>query len=216
MYAVVYKNRVIVGPMGWNRGLFQGSLEKEKIKVLLPRVAPEELPYVINDDAKIMSVEEIRPELTPLVEYHYGPIWDLSGEKAIANYEIHDTSIESARENFKSLAAEERWKKEIAGTKLTVQGTEISIDTTRESRNIFIQRMNSMGDEETVNWKFSEGWITLNKTDLSNIVAAGMNYIQSCFDWEKAINDQIDMASTKEDLLAIEIVEKKDNQINSN
>ena len=70
MYAVVYKDRVIVGPMAWHRGIFEGSLEKEGIKVQLARVAPEEMPQIINEDAKIMLVEENRPEMNPMVEYY--------------------------------------------------------------------------------------------------------------------------------------------------
>jgi hypothetical protein len=213
MYAVVYKNRVIVGPMVWNRGIFQGSLEKEKIETSLPRVAPEELPLVINEDAKIMAVEEVRPQMNPMVEYYYGPTWDLTGVKAIANYDVIDTPIEFAKINFKNQAAGERWKKEVAGTKINIQNTEVTIDTSRDGRNIFVQKYSLMTENETVNWKFPEGWLTLTKTELGDIVNGGASYIQSCFDWEKTINDEIDAATTKEQLLSIEIVEEQSEDI---
>jgi hypothetical protein len=203
MYAVIYKNRVIVGPMDWNRAIFQGSLEKEGVAAGIPRVAPEVLPYIINEDVKIALVEEQRPEINPMVEYHYGPQWDLSGEKAVAVYEVIDTLVEFARYNFKVKAAEARWKKETAGTAISIQGVEVSLDTSRDGRNIFIQKYSIMAEEEVVNWKFSEGWLALTKSDLRSIVSAGSNYIQACFDWEKTINDAIDAASTKEELLVI-------------
>ena len=211
MYAVVYKTRVIVGPMDWNRAIFQGSLEREGITQTLPRVAPESdaLPYVINEDAKIMLVEEVRAEIKPMVEYYYGPLWDVSGDKAIANSEVHDTLIEFARSNFKNQAAEERWKKEVAGTKLNINDTEISIDTSRDGRNIFIQKYTLMGESDVVTWKFPEAWLTLTKAQLGSVVSAGVAHIQSAFDWEKSINDQIDAATTKEELLAIEIVQQE-------
>jgi hypothetical protein len=208
MYAVVYKNRVIVGPMNWNRGIFQGSLEKEKITKTLPRIPPEQLPFTVNDDAKIMLVEEVRPEINPMVEYYYGPLWEITETKAIANYEIHDSPIESARMNFKNQASGERWRKETAGIKLNIQNIEVTIDTTRDGRNVFAQKLSLMSENETVNWKFSEGWLTLTKAELSQIVTAIDNHIQSCFDWEKSINDSIDLATTKKQLIAIEIVEK--------
>jgi hypothetical protein len=208
MYAVVYKDKVIVGPMVWNRGIFEGSLERKDIKTSLPRVAPEQLPFVINEDAKIMLVEENRPEMNPMVEYYYGPLWDVSGEKAIANYEVHDSPIAFAQVNFRQQAADERWKKEIVGTKINIQNTEVTIDTSRDGRNIFVQKYSLMADNETVNWKFPEGWLTLTKAELGQIVNAGAAHIQSAFDWEKTINEQIDAATTKEELLAIEIVEK--------
>jgi hypothetical protein len=205
MYAVIFKDRVIVGPMNWNRGIFQGSLEKEKIKILLPRVAPDTLPLVINSDVKIMQVEENRPQINSMVEYYYGPIWDISGDTAIASYVVMDQNIDTARNNFKQLAAEERWKKEVAGTTVEVQGTTVTIETDRETRNIFIQKLSIMSDTETVNWKFPESWLVLSKLDLVQVVTAGAQYIQSCFDWEKDISDQIDSAQTKEELLSIPI-----------
>lgn len=192
--------------MDWNRAIFQGALEKENITTLLPRVAPEELPLVINQDARIARVEEVRPPMNPMVEYYYGPLWDTTGDVVIANYEVHDTAIEFARGNFKSQAAEERWKKEVAGTTLNIQGTTVTVDTSREGRNIFIQKYSLMADAETVNWKFPEGWLTLTKAELGAAIATGAAFIQQSFDWEKEVNDQIDAASTKEQLLAIEIV----------
>jgi hypothetical protein len=206
MYAVIYKNRVIVGPMAWNRAIFQGALERQKITTQLPRVAPDTLPLIINDDARIARVQEQRPALNPMVEYYYGPIWDLSGDIAIANYDVVDIPIDAARANFINQAAEERWKREESGTKATIQGQEVTLDTSREGRNIFLQKYSLMGDGDTVNWKFPEGWIVLTKTELGQIVATGAAYIQSCFDWEKEVHDQIQAAQTKSELLAIEIV----------
>jgi hypothetical protein len=65
-----------------------------------------------------------------------------------------------------------------------------------------------MAESDTVNWKFPETWLTLTKTDLSLAVQAGAQYIQSCFDWELNITEQIDLAETKEQLLAIVIIEQ--------
>jgi hypothetical protein len=213
MYAVVYKNKVIVGPMNWNRGIFQGSLEKEGVKKTIPRIAPEQLPYIVNEDAKIMSVEENRPNMNPMVEFYYGPLWEITETTAIANYEVHDTPIESAKVNFKNQATDERYKKEVAGTSINIQDTNVTLDTSRDGRNIFLQKHSLMGENDIVNWKFPEGWLAITKPELSQIVKVGADYIQSCFDWEKGINDQIDSASTKEELLAIEIIEKKEKTV---
>lgn len=209
MYAVVYKNRVIVGPMDWNRGIFEGSLEKEGVKVGLPRVPPETLPYTVNEDSMITFVEENRPQLNPMVEYYYGPLWEITDTKVIANYEVHDSPVGSAKVNFRNQAAEERWKKEIAKIKINIQQTEVTVDTSREGRNMFVQKYAAMSDGDTVNWKFPEGWLTLTKVDMHEIVVAGDLHVQSCFDWEKSINEQIDAATTKEELIAIVIVEEK-------
>jgi hypothetical protein len=207
MYAVIYDNRVLVGPMNWNRGMFQGALERKGIQYSLPRTAPDNLPLTINEHAKIMAVEQVRPEINALVEYYYGPLWDITETKAIANYEIHDTPIESARYNLKQLASQERYKKEILGTTATIQDNIVTIDTNRGTRDIFVQKYLLMTDSDTVNWKFPETWLTLTKNDLGLCITAANQYIQECFDRELNISEQIAQAETKQELLAIEIVE---------
>lgn len=207
MYAVIYDDKVLVGPMNWNRGMFQGALERKGVQYFLPRTAPDNLPLNIDSHAKIMKVEEVRPEMNPLVEYYYGPLWNITDEVAIANYEVHDSPIDSMRYNLKQVAAQERYKKEILGTTLNIQGKTISIDTNRVTRDIFAQKYLLMADSDTVNWKFSEAWLVLSKQDMNSVVQAINQYVQSCFDWELNISDQIDTADTKEELLAITIVE---------
>jgi len=211
MYAVIYDNRVLVGPMNWNRGMFQGALERKGVQYSLPRTAPNNLPLIIDEHAKIMQVEEIKPELNALVEYYYGPLWDITETKAIANYEVHDTPIESARYNLKQLAAQERYKKEILGATVTIQEQTVTIDTNRGAKDVFVQKYLLMAESDTVNWKFPETWLPLTKNDLSLAVQAGAQYIQSCFDWELNIAEQIDLAETKEQLLAIVIIEQNNN-----
>ena len=61
----------------------------------------------------------------------------------------------------------------------------------------------SMADGETVKWKFPEGWVELTKTELGGIVAAGAAHIQTQFDWEKNIGDQIDAAPDVDTLKTI-------------
>jgi len=207
MYAVIYDNKVLVGPMNWNRGMFQGALERKGIQYPLPRTAPNNLPLTINEHAKIMRVDEIRPQMNPLVEFYYGPLWDITEETATANYEVHDTPIESARYNLKQLAAQERYRKEVLGTTASIQDQTVTIDTSRGARDIFVQTYLLMGNADTVNWKFPETWLTLTKQDLGLCVTAATQYVQECFDWELNISEEIDQSETKLELLAITIVE---------
>jgi hypothetical protein len=186
--------------------MFQGALERQNITVGLPRVAPEQLPLVINEDARICAVVEQRPDINPMVEYHYGPLWDLSGELAIANYDVYDTPVDFAKPNFRAQAADERYKKETSGVAVEIQGISVTADTSREGRGIFLQALTTMPDGGTINWKFPEGWLSLTKAELTSVVQAGVSHIQAAFDWEKGINDQIDAAQSKAALLAIEIV----------
>lgn len=210
MYAVVYKNRVLTGPMDWNRGIFQGALSKQGVTQTLPRVAPAEMPYVVNEDATIFTVVENRPTMNPMVEYYYGPLWDITPTEVIANYDVVDSPLDAAKMNFVAYAAEERWKRETAGVNHTLQGQTVWIDTSREGRAIFMQALTLMNDTQTMNWKFPQGWFVMSKTDLADVVSAGASYVESCFNWEKSIDDQIQAATTKQELLDIQILPVED------
>jgi hypothetical protein len=206
IYAIVHKNRVILGPLAWAQKYYTDVLKiRHRVQANIPGIPPEQLPYRVDADTTIHEVVENRTDIDPMVQYHYGPLWDLSGDVVVANYEIHELQIELARNNFKALAAHERYKKEVSSVKVTVQSTEVTCDTSRDGRNIFLQKYSLMGENDTSNWKFPEGWLTLTKSDLGQIVLAGATHIQSAFDWEKNISDQIDAAQTAEELNAIEI-----------
>jgi hypothetical protein len=205
MYAVIYDNKVLVGPMNWNRGMFQGALEKKGISYELSRTAPNNLPLIIDEHAKIMRVDEIRPEMNPLLEFYYGPLWDITEETAIANYEVHDSPIESMRYNLKQLAAQERYNKEVLGTTVIIQDHVVTIDTNRGARDVFVQKYLLMADSDLVNWKFLSTWLTLTKQDLGLIVQVIDQHVQTCFDWEADISNQLDLADTKQALLAVAI-----------
>jgi hypothetical protein len=206
LYAIVHKNRVVVGPLAWAQKYFTNVLKiRHRVQANIPGQAPEEMPYTVDEHTAIYEVVENKPELDPMVQAYRGPLWEISQTHVTANYEVHDHQIATARNNFRHLAAHERYKKEIAGTKTTVQGMEVTIDTARGNREIFVQKFLLMGNDDTVNWKFPEAWLTLTKTDLGQVVQAGAQHIQDCYDWEKAINDQIDAAENAQQLYAIEI-----------
>lgn len=208
MYAIIHKNNVVVGPKEWSRGFFVFRLSQLGLKdVVLPRSAPESLPFTIDGATKIVRALINQDDYNPNTEYLTGPIWNIDGDVAIANYVKTESPIEAVKNNLRQLAAAERYKKEVSGTKTLVKDIEVSLDTSREGRNIFIQKLMLMSENDLVNWKFPEAWLTLSRNELASVVQSGANYIQTCFDWEKDINDQIDIAETAEQLLSIVIVE---------
>jgi hypothetical protein len=204
MYALIHKQTVLSGPREWNRAFFQTILKNKKIQgEEIPKKPVSDLPFTINEDTRIVQAEIEKPRINPLVEYHQGPSWNLENDVAIAIYEVIDTPIEFAKNNLKKIVADVRYSKEVAGTKATVQDLEVTVDTSRDGKNIFVQKYVLMGDAETVKWKFPEGWLTLTKSQLGDVVSAGEAHIQSAFDWENDYSDQIDAVATKQDLLAI-------------
>lgn len=207
MYGIVHKNKVIVGPMNWSQKYFTNVLKiRYKIEANLPGTEPENLPYIIDENTSLHKVVEIKPEINHNLQYYYGPIWDISNDIIVANYEIKEIPVNDVKINIKSILAGERYKKEIEGTTLNLQNTNLTLDTSRESRSIFIQKYMLMSSDETINWKFSECWLTITKLELETVIKKITDHVQSVFDWEKEINDQIDSCLSVEELLNIDFV----------
>lgn len=207
MYVLIHKDRVLVGPRDWNRPMFTTTLDKLNIEYdLMPRKAPTDLPIILDADTYITNAKIEIPEHNAKTETYYGPFWDLSDTNvALGTYRVKERSLDSIREILFKEAAEVRYNKEVAGTAAVVQDITVTLDTSRDGRNIFSQKYSLMGDADTVNWKFPEGWLTLTKTELGAIVAAVTAHVQGAFDWEKTIVDQITTATTAAELDAIEI-----------
>jgi isochorismate synthase EntC len=207
MYAIVYKNKVIVGPSEWSRAFFTNALKKIGIEnTILPRTPFDIFPHRFNDDTVIHRVTVIRENFKPRTQYLRGPSFVINEQGVVATYEAVDTEIEFARGNFKEHAAYERRKKEQSGITVTVQNTKLFISTHKEKREEFANKAALMSETDTVNWKFNQQWLTLTKAELLDIAKAIETHVQSAFDWEKSISDQIDSAETAEELMAIEIV----------
>lgn len=205
MYALVHKNKVISGPRSWNREFFEFILKRRKIESgSIPKNPTENLPYQIDADTCIMSASVVRDELNPFIQHHRGPLWEIQGDIAIATYETVDTELEFAKANYKDFLADKRYEKEVAGTTVTVQDQEVSINTSREGKIAFYQHYSTMNENDVVNWKFVEGWLTLSKIEFGQVVQAITDHVQSAFDWEKEIGEQIDAEIALEDLVKYE------------
>lgn len=211
MYALVHKNRVLAGPMAWNRAIFDGNLNKLGIKFTLPKAAPESLPLIIDQDTAVYPVEFDYPEYNAKIHYLEGPYWTFVDGVARAGYLVKDQSVDSVKYNLKQKIAEERWKLEVAGTTTTIQGQTVSVDTDRGSRDIFVQKFILMDDTATVRWKFPEAWLTLSKTELGQVVQAGAAHVESAFAWESQKSGEIDSAQTLEELDQITLTPPSDN-----
>ena len=213
MYVIIHKNRVIAGILPWNAQYFTDVLRtRHRILTELPRNEPEAsaFPWEINADTKIIPAQEDRQQsINPLIEYYYGPTWDLTDTSAMAHYEVKPLLIEDCKTNYKAKAGTLRYNQEVAGTTITIDGVEYKIETDRDSRAKYIEKYVTMGD--AANWKFNEGWKQLTKEQLYSIVSAIDIHVQVAFDEELRLNQVIDQCTTTEQLLAIEELNKSDN-----
>jgi hypothetical protein len=206
MYVIIHKNRVIAGILPWKAQYFTDVLRtRHRILTELPRNEPEAsaFPWTIDADTKIIPAQEDRQQsINPLIEYYYGPTWDLTETSAMAHYEVRPLAIEDCQTNYKAKAGALRYDQEVAGTTVTIDSVEYKIETDRGSRAKYIEKYVTMGD--TANWKFNEGWKQLTKEQLYSIVSAIDTHVQTAFDEELRLNQVIDQCVSTTELLAIE------------
>ena len=206
MYVLEHQNQVINGPRTWNYHSFQSSLEDDlEIIISLPRQKYDNDIIVINDDTHIYKAELVSPEHDPKFEYLHGPFWDFTTGIAVGTYTKETYDVNTIKGKLKEIVTANRYNKEIAGVKTTVQGLEVTIDTSRDGRNIFVHKYVLMQDTDVAEWKFPEGWLTLTKSELGQIVSVGASYIQSQFDWEKNKMIEIDGLETVEELKLVDL-----------
>ena len=105
---------------------------------------------------------------------------------------------------MKSIVADNRWKLETAGVKVTIQGQELSITTARGERDIYLQALQLGSDAKS--WKFDNNtWLVLSLAELQTIVTAIVTHIQAAFDWENSLITNIDSLNTLAELAALEL-----------
>ena len=209
MYIVVNNGYVIAGPFRWARKRFEEILLDDlEIVAELPSVMPDD-PYMVNENTTIYRVVNGNSEaIEPRIQFHEGPYWNFTDTHAEMYYKAQFHTLEFAKSKLKGELAAERWNKENKGTTIQLNGVDYYFRTDKETRNVFQSALNS--GLETLNWKVDENtWLALTQADIQTIISGIATYVQSCFDWEKTISDQIDACGFKE-LLDIVIVEPEE------
>lgn len=205
-YVLVSGDRVIAGPRPWARFFFESILRDDlDIVYSLPNSKTDLEPIEIAQDVRILPVELIEQPYNPKIEYLHGPFWNFANNVATGTYEIRENELEAIKNALKRQTAINRWIKESRGVTVTIQNTEVTVDTSRGNRDIFIQKLLLMPDGTTVRWKFPECWLTLTKSDLQTAVTAGAVYVEQQFAWESAKVIEIDACTTAQELDAIDL-----------
>jgi hypothetical protein len=224
MYVITHHHdydEVLLGPIDWNPKFISSVLQTDLDLLYRPTVLAsdeQKVPYEILQNVWVRKVVEQSESINPKTQTLIGPYWSYPAKEdseaenvGIAEYRATDKPIEIVKSELKEILAAERYKKEVAGVKTTIQGQEVTVDTMRGERDVFVQKYLLMADNDTVEWKFPEIWLTLTKEDLGTAVSAGVNHVQDCFNWEASKVTEIDSCTTLEELDAIVIVEKVEN-----
>jgi hypothetical protein len=220
MYAITHHHdydEVLLGPIEWKPRFIASVLQQDLDLDQSPTILPSDeskVPYDILPNVRVRKVEVVYEEHNPKIQHHNGPFWSYENDIALATYKTIDKPLDLVKSELKALLAAERYKKEISGVKTTIQGLEVTVDTNRGDRDVFVQKYLLMSDIDTVEWKFPERWLTLTKSDLGQVVNVGATHVQDCFSWEASKVAEIDSCITLEQLDAIVIEEHPINQEN--
>lgn len=204
------RQQVILGPMPWKARYIQSELNDlvdAEEKATAFTISQTESGYVnCLDGYELIPVTFNAINYDPIYQYLEGPFYTYEGNSALGTYSIHETDISLVKPTLKQIVKTERQRKQVLGTTLNINGTVVSLATDTDELANFVSLLASIG-EDLVNWKFKEGFITLNKANVETIVAAIRSYIQTQFDWEKTTCEAIDAATELSTLKSITITE---------
>jgi hypothetical protein len=207
-YALVRNNQIQVGPRSWNRGFFLDYLEEENLDFkLIPR--KEQTEPVITDEWKLLPVTEVEfPELDGIYEQFVGPFWTIHEDHITGLYTKTDSELNGVKGFLKNTVASNRYLVETGKLEYTFSdGQVVELYTEREERMIYLNTLQALPDGMTVPFKFKNGIFRtgVTKQQLQEIVNLGMMHIASTFEWESGKVTEIENATTKEELKAIEL-----------
>ncbi len=207
MYALTINDRIMLGPIEWNSGMFNYAVEEEVgLNPNLSISMKQNVPLDLGNGIKLRRAVEVRPSLNPKTQQHNGPTWSFTESLATATYTVGDKDIGQVKQALIDQVAANRYTKEVAGTTTTIQSTLVTVDTMRGARDVFVQKYLLMGEGDTVMWKFPEGWLLLTKADLGTVVNAGVQHVEQMFVWEALKIQEINAATTLSTLDSIELM----------
>ena len=194
---------ILLGPIVWKPRFIQSEIDDLEVNYVVP---PAEQGYIkINDNLEIIPViEAIDASADPLYEGLAGPFYNYTDTTASMYYTKYDKPLVEVQAAYKQLAAAARYAKENLGTSVTIGDNTISLATDVASRANYLNLLNTVG-EGTINYKTNGAFIALDSAGLQAIVDAVNTHVQDAFNWEKGILDQIDAATSVEELKAINL-----------
>ena len=132
-----------------------------------------------------------------------GPTYAVVGETVERTWTTENKPIGVVRDEQKAILAANRYALEIAG--ITVDSVEI--DTSRASQSMLAgaSLSSDRDDAKTFDWKGTNGWVSLDKTQLAAIILALSDHIEELFSAERVASNLINAATTVDAVLAVDI-----------
>jgi len=131
------------------------------------------------------------------------PTRDASGD-LVQTWEVVPRQIEDVRAEQHARLADYRWRQETGGVDLP---SGQRIQTTREAQAQISSTYSSLKDGlvASADWKAEGGWVSVTLTEFQPVAQAVADHVQRCFSAEKAVGQQIDAATTVDELAQIDL-----------
>lgn len=200
MFALINDNQLVLGPIEFNYRLFNSVLEEElEVDYKLKPSDYAQVPILINENIKILNAVEDIPVYDPKVEDISLYKYEVLDDKVVFYYESKQKDINLIKNDYKNTISSERWHRENIGYITTiVNGVEINVSTSRESRVSLITKLSS--GNGPYNFKFGKVWIEITGDDIREIISKIDQKVQEYFDWEYSKLSEIDNCTTISDI----------------
>lgn len=204
MYALVNGQELRLGPIAFNYRMINDELEELEVDFRVTSNDYQSVPISITDDIKIIFARNEVPEHDPRFQGVSQSSHEITDTEVIFYYTVGDKSLEQIKGEYKAGVKPERQRKENTTITVTIQDTELTVSTSRESRLEFISKL--FGNDGPYNFKFDNGvWLEITKADLEYIISQIDAKVQEAFDWELAKLAEIDACEDGEAVYAVEI-----------
>ena len=225
MYALVFKGMIAITFDKWYLGRINSELRDLDVKYEVMMSDQERVPFSLNLHTRIVPLIEIRQDCNHRIQYLDGPLWDIQDDKVVATYYTSPLNIDIAKDNLRREVAAERYNKEnivldlslpfsppsyvpdslTVGADFLPVGRSISILTDKATRSLLASKLPSLGDQ-FISWKFQDGWVNLNRSDIEYILSQIDKSVQAAFDWELAKVNEIDACSSLDEIDAVIVI----------
>lgn len=209
--ALINKDSLILGPMGFNVRMINFDLEDLEIEDRITPQSYTDLPIHFSDnETHLVLIEKIIPEHDPKYHNVGNFTWEIIKEnntptKVVLTYPIINKTLEEVKNIRKLEIAPCRREKENTTITVNLNGTQVEVSTSREERLLLASKLAASPGPH--NYKFINTWLEVTTEQLQTIVSEIDVKVQEAFDWELAKLQEIDACVTINDVYDVVIRE---------
>ena len=207
MYSLIHDSQLILGPIGYNYRLINAELEELEVEGKVTPRDYENLPLQIDENTYVLRAVQIIPAHDSRYQSIGNFEWEIIKENEIPvrvemTYPVYDKALETIKYEYKQQVSPVRKEKENINIEIELNGTTISVSTSRENRLVYMSKL--IASPGPHNFKFgNDVWLQITTTELEYIISQIDLKVQEAFDWEYQKLQEIDACTTGKEVYNI-------------